>query len=125
MKYYILIFSLILYSFESFPQKKIQGTIKDSLGSPIEFANIGIMGSSIGTVSNADGDFFLSIPNTNLNDTLACSFIGYSTAKFAVQTLNKQITVILTEQNTELQSITITDMSAERMMEMAFEKITI
>jgi hypothetical protein len=57
----------------------IKGTITETIGeiiAPIPFANIIIEGTSIGTTTDFDGKFNLSIPEGNYN--LIVSFIGYT-----------------------------------------------
>ena len=55
----------------------ISGIIKDSLGSPLQYVNVGILNKSIGTVSNYEGSFSLIIDPSNLLDTLKVSRLGY------------------------------------------------
>ena len=63
---------------DSIPVLEIRGKIIDkNTQSPIEYANIGILGKSIGTISNSDGDFVLKIPPAYINDTIGISCIGY------------------------------------------------
>lgn len=58
--------------------EKIFGAIlEQSTHKPIPYANIGIAGSGIGTISNLDGGFDLLVPEKNLNDTLMISALGY------------------------------------------------
>jgi hypothetical protein len=67
---------------------KITGRITDkSTGDPVEYANISIVGKSIGTVSNSDGEFILKISPALINDTLGISFIGYKIYKQPVANL--------------------------------------
>ena len=55
----------------------ISGIVKDSLGSPLQYVNVGILNKPIGTVSNYEGDFFLIIDESILLDTLKISRLGY------------------------------------------------
>lgn len=58
---------------------KIEGRITNSQNQPIQFANISINKTSIGTISNENGDFVFSIPKENIDDTIIVSHIGYLT----------------------------------------------
>lgn len=51
---------------------------------PIAFANIGIIGSGVGSISNEDGSFSLPIPAKNLNDSLTFSAIGFGKKKVPI-----------------------------------------
>jgi hypothetical protein len=44
---------------------------------PIVFATIYITGTSIGTVSNSDGEFELKIPEKSTSGTLSITHLGY------------------------------------------------
>lgn len=116
---------LIFISLSSnvFSQKTIQGTVSDSLGNPIEFVNIGVLGTSIGTVSNVDGDFVLKIPYKHLNDTLAFSFIGHKTIKFSLSNIEKKLSIVLEEYAVELGAVMVNDITAEEMMRKVVENI--
>jgi len=67
---------------------KITGKIIDkNTGAPVEYANISLVGKSIGTVSNSDGEFILKISSALINDTLGISYIGYEIYKQPVAIL--------------------------------------
>ncbi len=55
-------------------QKEISGKITDSSGDPIPGATVMVKGTTIGTITDADGKFFLRIPANA--QTLQISFIG-------------------------------------------------
>ncbi|EON78735.1 TonB-dependent receptor [Lunatimonas lonarensis] len=54
----------------------ISGTITNELDEPLPGATITVQGASIGTVSDIDGRFSLTVPD---NATLVISYIGYKT----------------------------------------------
>ena len=59
-------------------QKRITGTITDSsTGETLPGVNIAMKGTSVGTISDADGKYDLTIPDPN--GTLVFTFIGYKT----------------------------------------------
>jgi len=58
--------------------KKVSGIVVDVTGKPIVGATIKIEGSTIGTISGADGKFTLNAPDESV---LVISFIGYITQK--------------------------------------------
>lgn len=83
----------------------LKGVIYDSLtNEPLAYVNIGILFENIGTVSNELGEFNLSIPEKNFNDSLTFSRIGYFTKHVNIRnfitggkseiTLTQKITVL-------------------------------
>ena len=52
-KSFLLFFCM--FSIISYSQKTLKNTIKDEKGTPIEYVNIGIVGTHKGTISDAHG----------------------------------------------------------------------
>jgi len=64
------------------------GKITDSeTKEPVAFANVYLEGSSIGTVSNLDGEFILKVPPTMEEERLNISFVGYKTYEISLEDL--------------------------------------
>lgn len=105
MKNVIILFLLILS--QIFPQTKtLQGIVKDSeSNSPLQFANILIKGTSIGTTSDEAGRFALSGKFLE-TDTLLISFVGYKNYIEQISLLNYD-QIIVELQKIYLQSQTI------------------
>ena len=62
--------------------RAISGTVVDQQGQPVIGASVMVVGNSrVGTVTNADGTFSLSVPN---GATMSVSCIGYTTETFVV-----------------------------------------
>ena len=105
----ILLFSL---SFNlTFGQKTIVGKIlSKTTKEPIPYANIGIVNSNVGTISNFDGTFSIFIPQKLSKDTLTFSSLGFYKDVRAVNPLEakKDYTIYLNEKATLLQSVVIT-----------------
>ena len=73
----LIILGLFL-SFSLLGQTLISGKITDSLsGQPIPFASIGILGKSIGTLSDENGNFEFSYARNSTKDTVMFFAIGY------------------------------------------------
>ncbi len=85
------------------PQKKgIKGSVTDGKGLPIPGAAIIIKGTTIGTVTDPDGNFTLQIPLDA--KILSFSFVGYETQEVPVG--NKtSFTVVLEEQTVGLEEV--------------------
>ncbi len=65
---------------------QISGKVFDSeTKEPIAFANIGLLGKSIGTVSDVQGNFSLPISESNNKDTLVISMLGFERIMMTVE----------------------------------------
>ena len=80
---------------------------------PISFANIGIINSGVGTISNTDGTFEMRIPSNYARDFVIFSALGYERLNIPVSDFNggKFITVYLKESPTTLNAVTVTGQS--------------
>jgi len=58
-------------------QTKVSGNVKDTDGFPIAFANVLFPGSTIGTITNDYGSFYVESDQTYTQ--LSVSFIGFKT----------------------------------------------
>ena len=72
----------------------IKGLVLDEYGQPVIGATVALTGKSIGTVSDMNGEFSLSVPNDQ--ESLSVSFIGYETNEVDVVG-KKALTVVLKE----------------------------
>ena len=78
---YILFLLLMFSTFNSFAESiKIYGKVRDNDNNPIEFATVRIEGSSIGTNTDLQGNYSLSV---TVKDTINViySSVGYKTVK--------------------------------------------
>lgn len=64
-------------------QKKITGTVKDENGKPLTGATVQVQGTTVGTLTDADGKYSLEVPGKNA--TLLVSFIGYEAQQLPVE----------------------------------------
>ncbi len=64
------------------PEIEITGTVTDEDGAPLIGANILVKGTSIGTVTDLDGKYSLSVPDDAT--TLVFSYTGYSTQEVLI-----------------------------------------
>lgn len=66
-----------------YAQTTLSGFVKDAdSNKPLAYVNIGLIGKNIGTVSNNEGEFKLTIPENNLGDTVRVSMLGYKPALY-------------------------------------------
>jgi len=84
LKYFVCLFTLV-FSIIAFSQTELKSKIVDFYSYlPLENTSIYIENSTIGTISNTDGRFVLSVPLELENDTLVISSIGYKSFRILV-----------------------------------------
>ncbi|GET20297.1 carboxypeptidase-like regulatory domain-containing protein [Prolixibacter denitrificans] len=74
----------------------IKGIVIDNAtGKPVQYANIGIEGTFLGSASNASGQFEFNVPASEKNGYLYASAVGYETVKRAVSSINSSESIVL------------------------------
>ncbi|MFL0353328.1 TonB-dependent receptor domain-containing protein [Xanthomarina sp. GH4-25] len=112
------IFSLLLLFIcgITYSQTTISGIVTDENSQPIPGANVIIMGTSSGTVTDFDGNFYLTV-SQEPPFTLQASNIGFSTESQEI-TANNQTANFILKEGTSLDEVVI---SASRTPERIFE----
>lgn len=113
----ILLLALMAMGTIGFSQTTVSGNVVDQNNQPVPGANIVIVGKTIGTVTDFDGNFTLATDEAP-PFTLEISSIGYSNATESITSTNQTITVVLNESQTFLDEVVI---SASRTPERIFE----
>jgi hypothetical protein len=110
---------------ESVSILKIEGKIIDkNTGKPIEYANISLIGKSIGTVSNTDGEFIMKISPVFIYDSIGISCIGYELYKEQVMNLvSKDNIIYLVPDFIPIQEVIIRKIDPISLLMGAIEKI--
>ena len=93
-------------------QKTIQGKIiNNRTKEVIQYANIGIAGANIGTISNPDGSFALIVPDKWLNDSISFSSIGYNTRSIGIASLllQQDLVIYMDEKPVELSPVVVSN----------------
>lgn len=90
-------------------QMPIKGKIVDQNDVPIIGATIFVKGTTIGTVSDIDGDFSL---NLSKGGTLQISYVGYTTLEF--KATNLPTIVVMKEDATSLSELVVTGYMTQR-----------
>ncbi len=82
----LLIIGCLLMGFDSaLAQQTITGKVADNDGNVLPGANVLVKGTTIGTVTDADGNYTLNVPlNVAGSGVLAFSFIGYISREEAI-----------------------------------------
>ena len=90
MKKIFTLLVLCLLSLGMMAQKQISGLVLDSKDEPVIGASVQVKGTTIGTISDYDGEFLLDVPADAT--TLIVSFVGMQTQEVAIK---DRVTVVL------------------------------
>jgi hypothetical protein len=101
-----LVFFLITAA--TFAQSELKGKVADFLTyQPIESASVYIKNTTTGSITNADGNFFLKVPQQFLNDTLVISSIGYKSFNVVISEFENGSDIYLEEDVASLDEVVI------------------
>lgn len=89
----------------SYSQTTVSGTVVDNNNQPIPGANVIVVGTTTGTVTDFDGRFVLSV-NQEPPFTLQASIIGFSSSSIEITENNQNVGFVL-EEGTQLDEIVI------------------
>lgn len=81
----------------------VHGKVFDSNGQPLPGANVVVEGTTIGTVTDLDGNYSITIPNNS--SQLTFSFIGYDSKTLPIS--NSVMNISLEENEMELQEVVV------------------
>lgn len=95
---------MLLMSVVAFAQNQVTGHVADATGEPIIGANVTVKGTTVGTITDIDGNFTLEVGSTD--STLVVSFIGYKSAEAAIKG-KSPINVILQEDTETLDEVVV------------------
>jgi len=102
----ILFLILFLFSLSTFSQSKVGGIVLDNFGEPVAFANVLFANSTVGTITNDNGRFYMESDNTY--ETLIVSFIGFETQEIAlVQKVTYEMEIKMQESTQQLDEIVL------------------
>ncbi len=106
MNYKILILFFFFGSLSVVSQTKVSGYIFDEANEPVAYANVIFQGTSIGTISDENGKFYLE--DSENHETLIISFISYKTQTIPLgQRVNYDFKIILEEDVSALDEVLI------------------
>jgi len=94
----------------------IKGLLKDAVtNEPIISASIGVKNSAIGTISNEEGNFQLTLPK---NAAVLISFLGYKTETIPAADFGSEVkTIALQTDEQMLEEVVISKIPIEKMLE--------
>lgn len=88
---------------QSNQSKKISGTVKDQNGEPIIGANVSVKGTTVGAITDIDGNFMLEVPEDAI---ISVSYIGYISQEIKIG--NKtQLDILLKEDTQALEEVVV------------------
>jgi len=88
----MLFFSLFIFCNGYAQQKIISGVVTDASGGTIIGANVAIKGTSIGTVTDVDGNFSLNVPEAG--KILEVSYLGFATQELPIDKTSFKIVLL-------------------------------
>jgi hypothetical protein len=107
-------------SFRVFTGKVIDNTTRK----PVVFANVYLIESSIGTVTNAEGEFILKVPFSEMSRKVGISNLGYKNQVVQLSDLQgKENTIRLELTATTLEQVVIRTEDPVELLKMAFRRI--
>lgn len=97
---------------EQATSQKIKGTVVDAQGEPLIGVNVLVKGTTIGVITDFDGNFELEVPENNKD--VSFSYIGYKTQEIRLTNKIKDLKVVLLEDTKVLGEVVVTAMGIER-----------
>ena len=90
--------------------KRVSGTVKSANGELIIGANIKVVGTTIGCITDIDGNFVLEVPE---NAKLTVSYIGFQTQEVAIKG-KSSVNIVLKEDTEMLDEVVVTALGIKR-----------
>ena len=87
---------VLLFCVASFAQTTVKGTVNDDSGQPLPGANIIVVGTSSGVVTDFDGNFTLNV-NQNPPFSIQVSSVGFETITQDITKNNQTVAIVLNE----------------------------
>lgn len=104
------IFNRASYELASGLVRQVSGTVWDENGDPLPGANVMVQGSTVGTQTDFDGNYSLTLPNGATQ--LSISYLGFSTAVLPIN--SSTLNVHLQEDAAALEEVVVTGYSLDR-----------
>jgi len=92
-------------------KKDISGSVKDKDGASLPGVSVVVKGTTVGTVTNADGEFTLSIPVDS--ETLQFSFVGMKTQDVAIAG-KSTFAIVMEEETVGVDEVVVTALGIEK-----------
>lgn len=109
LKQALLVFIVIALPAILLAQTTVSGTITGPSGQPVPFASVKVRNTAIGTATDANGKFTLTVPGKGA--VLEFSIIGYKTQSIAVNEKSTSLVVQLQEDVAKLDEVVVTGLA--------------
>lgn len=111
-KIFCIFFFFIYTSIYGQEEVYISGNVVGATtGSPLPYATIFLKHHTIGTTSDTDGYFTLSLPDSVLIDTISFSYIGYGTIELVANSVASPLSVSLPPQTITLDNVDVSPLT--------------
>lgn len=103
----VLLLSVLSINQTFSQQKNISGTVKEkTTGTPLSFANVRVLGTTLGTSANKDGKFDLKLKQGRYS--LVSSYLGYNSDTLNINVIDDMfVDFELTQSNIELAEVVV------------------
>ena len=108
--FFLLTFLLVCWATTAFAQRTVTGTVTGADSEPIVGASVVITGTTLGTITDVDGNFSLSVPEEY--SSLTISSVGYRRQDVAIS--GTTVTATLEEDIANLDEVVITALGIPR-----------
>ncbi|MDO4228962.1 MAG: SusC/RagA family TonB-linked outer membrane protein [Capnocytophaga sp.] len=92
--------------------KKVIGTVRDVKGEPLPGVNIVVKGTTVGVISDFDGNFEINVPENQTD--LVFSYIGFKELTLKVTEARSGVKVVLEEDTQQLEEVVVTALGIKR-----------
>ncbi len=105
IKKILTVIGLLLVITPAFAQTKVGGVILDENNEPLPYVNISFTGTTIGTISNEEGKFYLY--SDKKHPSITVSFLGYKTRVIPVKPTDLHLIIRLQPDTEQLEEVRI------------------
>ena len=103
MKKFFTLMALCMLSIVMMAEQQVSGVVVDEKNEPIIGASVQVKGGTQGTITDYDGEFFLTVPDDAT--VLVVSYVGMQTQEVAVK---RSVRVVLHEATEVIQEVVVT-----------------
>lgn len=107
-----LLLFVFIVSLPALAQKTVTGKVIGPDSKPVYGATVTVKGTNVGTNTNADGGYSITLP-ANAN-TLVFSYVGYEVSEVNVSSSGNSVDVAMKLQSTSLNEVVVTGYSSQR-----------
>lgn len=107
---------LLLLSLSSKKKITVTGNVKDATGEPLIGVNVLVKGTTIGGITDIDGNFSLS--DVDPNATISVSYIGYRTQDIALKG-KSAVNITLSEDSESLDEVVVIGYGTQKKVDLS------